>query len=294
MGVGEDFSTFCNALRTPLAERNTLAGRCAAITKRLNTDFRSSSSDSANRFYVGSYGRGTAIRGLSDVDLLYEMPASIYHQYDAYTGNGQSALLQTVRNSILKTYSSTSVGGDGQVVVVSFSDGTRFEVLPAFLNQSDTYTFADSNNGGSWKTTNPKAEIKAISERNSACNGNLKELCHMARAWRDQCNAPLSGLLIDTLAYNFIANWIYRDRSYLYYDYMSRDFFYYLSLLDGNQQYWLAPGSHQYVWTKGNFTHKAKSAYNIALGAIDAQEKGYTWTARTKWREIYGTNYPIA
>ena len=47
----------------------------------------------------------------------------------------------------------------------------------------------------------------------------------MVRAWKEKCNVPISGILIDTLAYKFIENWTYKDKSYLYYDFMSRDFF---------------------------------------------------------------------
>ncbi|MBP2311492.1 SMODS domain-containing nucleotidyltransferase [Azospirillum soli] len=293
MGVGEDFKFFCDSIRIGSEERTTISDRCGRITRRLNLDFRSAVSDTANSLYVGSYGRGTAISGLSDVDLLYELPNAVYHQYDKYQGNGQSALLQAVRNSILNTYANTSVGGDGQVVVVSFSDGMKVEVVPAFLNQDGTsFTYPDSNNGGSWKVTNPRAEIQAISDRDKSCNWNLRELCHMARSWRDYCSVPLSGLLIDTLAYQFIGSWEYRDKSYLYYDWMSRDFFAYLMSLNGEQLYWRAPGSNQYVWSRGNFTHKAKTAYNKSLEAIKAASDNYIWTARTRWREIYGTSYP--
>ena len=58
----------------------------------------------------------------------------------------------------------------------------------------------------------------------------------------------MGGLLIDTMAYNFMSNWGYKDKSYLYYDYMSRDFFKYLSELNDQQEYWLSPGARQYVW----------------------------------------------
>ena len=35
-------------------------------------------------------------------------------------------------------------------------------------------------------------------------------------------------MLIDTLAYQFIDGWGYKDKSYLYHDFLVRDFFYYL------------------------------------------------------------------
>ncbi len=73
----------------------------------------------------------------------------------------------------------------------------------------------------------------------------------MIRAWRDRNGVPMNGMLIDTLAYQFIGSWGYRTKLYLYYDFMSRDFFGYLAKQDKNQAYWLAPGSGSYVYQKG-------------------------------------------
>ena len=114
----------------------------------------------------------------------------------------------------------------------------------------------------------------------------------MARAWKGNCNVPMSGILIDTLAYKFINDWEYKDKSYLYYDFMSRDFFKYLKELDEDQSYWLAPGSQRYVWKNGEFHTKAKTAYNNAVSAISYENSNYSYSAKQKWREIYGTKFP--
>ena len=131
MGVADWFSTFCANQRINSDRRATISARTARITRQLNLDLRGLDSEVGNRFYVGSYGRGTAIPSVSDVDLLYSLPTELYVQYNAHVGNGQSALLARVRSAIQKTYSSSSISGDGQVVVVSFNDGIVYEVLPA-------------------------------------------------------------------------------------------------------------------------------------------------------------------
>lgn len=116
----------------------------------------------------------------------------------------------------------------------------------------------------------------------------------MMRAWKQKWVVPIGGLLIDTLAYQFIENYIYRDKSYLYYDLMCRNFFKWLSEQDGNQMYWKAPGSGQYVYDKGLFQYKAKRCYNIAVEAIahEMAEPKREWAAKQKWREIFGTAFP--
>jgi len=242
--------------------------------------------------YVGSYGRETANSWVSDIDMIFEMPWSVYNQYDSYLGNGQSALLQAVKNSIAITFSNTYLAGDGQIVKVKFSDNMYFEVLPAFKNNDDSYTFANSNNGGSWKKTNPIPEISAIKSGDKLTNNNLKRLCRMARSWKFYCRVPMPGLLIDTLAYRFLTNWDYKDKSFLYYDWMSRDYFYYLNEQDKNQNFWYAVGSNQLIICLGNFVNKAGIAYSKSLDAIKYESEDKPWSAKQKWREIYGLRFP--
>ena len=293
MGLADWFRTFCGNIQ--VQNGAAISSRYKAITKRLNTDFWETDSDMSHSLQVGSYGRNTAIHGTSDVDMIFQLPSSVYKQYDDYRGNGQSALLQAVRNSVKKTYSATNIGADGQVILIPFNDGITFELVPGFVNEDDSYTYPDSNGGGSWKKTNPKPEIEAIRTRNSTCNNNLVPLCRMMRSWKKKWSGPLGGLLIDTLAYQFIIDWEYRDKSYLYYDYMCRDFFAYMADQSTDQEYWKAPGSGQWVdGGKGQFQYKAKRCYNVALQAIEHEnaDPKQERSAKQKWREIFGTSFP--
>ena len=292
MSVGAWFREFCGSLTVPAEKRSTIGRRNRAITRRLNLAYWDSEDESLFNRYVGSYGRGTAVGWFSDVDTLHILPQRVKDQYDAYRGNGQSALLQAVRNHIRKTYSSTDVGADGQVVVVVFSDGTRFEVVPAFKRASGEFWIPDSNSGGQWRTTNPEPEIEAIRGLNGRTNGNLVNLARMARAWRDEWSVPIKGLLIDTLAYEFLSSWEYADKSYDWYDFMSRDFFDFLAAQNTDTKYWFAPGSYDLVWRMGAFEYKARTCARKARQAIKEQTDGLAWTPKQTWREIYGGRFP--
>jgi hypothetical protein len=224
--------------------------------------------------------------------MVMPLPYEVYQRISRHYGNGQSALLSEVRSSIQKTYPSTNVGADGQVVVVPFSDGIKFEVLPAFENKDGSFTYPDSNSGGSWKTTNPKKEIAEINSTDASCNGNLKRLCRLARAWKSTWDVPMGGLLLDTLVYYFLREHQYRASGLVYFDWVSRDLFDYLRTRDDKQTYWLSPGANQYVWKTGTFWFKAAQCYHTAVDACSYQGDKYGWTARQKWREIYGSGYP--
>ncbi|WP_376695956.1 SMODS domain-containing nucleotidyltransferase [Wenzhouxiangella sp. EGI_FJ10305] len=292
MPVGDWFKEFCNKLK--VQNKESISARYKAITRRLNTDFWDTSSDTSRSLYVGSYGRNTAIQGFSDLDMIFQLPYEVYERYNKYTGNGQSALLQEVKRSIEKTYSTTSMRGDGQVIQIPFTDGLTFEVVPGFINKDKSYTYPDANSGGRWRVTNPRPEIEAIRSRNNECNKNLLWLCRMMRMWKRKWNVPIGGLLIDTLAYQFIATWAYRDKSFVYYDWMCRDFFEFMANQDKEKSFWRAPGSGQLVYGKGLFQWKSRRCANLAIEACnhESAEPKRKWTAKQKWREIFGTEFP--
>lgn len=290
MSISDKFTSFCKNIRISEDDVYSIRYRYKQITKRLNKEYYFSDSDTNHSYYVGSYGRDTDIH-VSDIDMIFVLPYSIYQKYNCYSNNGQSALLQDIKTSIQKTYSTTHLRADGQVVVISWTDGIVFEIVPVFVNTDNSYTYPDTNHGGSWKVTNPKPEIETIRDMNNSCNKNLKKLARMIRAWRDNVNLKMGGLLIDTLAYAFIKDYEYKDKSYLYYDWFTRDFFKYISEFEDSRQYWYAPGSNQLVYKKENFRYKAKQAYEHALQAIEYEKKKYQYLANKEWREIYGNKF---
>ena len=70
-----------------LDTRSLISVRYKRITKAVNQTFWNSISDTAHSFYVGSYGRGTAIN-TSDLDVLIELPDAEYSHFSDIYGNG--------------------------------------------------------------------------------------------------------------------------------------------------------------------------------------------------------------
>lgn len=290
--IEDDFSDFCKNLEISNDVQNTVTTRLKSITKRINLDFWDSDSDTSHRLVVGSYGRGTAI-ATSDIDVVVELPWSEYTRFNNYTEKGQSALLQSVRDSLLTTYSTSKVSGDGQVVDIDFSDGIKFEVVPAFKHSDGSYTYADTNNGGSWKYMDPSFEMYLFSMANQKYNGNLVRLCRMARAWKQKMTVLMPGISIDSIAYHFLRQYKYADRSYVYYDWISRDFFKYI--IDHIESVnWDRIDCSDKIPMKypNSVKSDAKKAYELSCDAISAysDELYYTW--HDKWRSIYGTKFP--
>lgn len=290
MSISQWFQRFKANIQVP--NGTLISQRTQRITTRLNSTFWNTDSSTAHRFYAGSYGRNTAIKGVSDIDLVFELPWSIFKQYDDHLYNGQSQLLQAVRHALLASYPSTAVSGDGQIVCVPFTDGMLYEIVPAFPHQDGSYTYPDSNNGGRWRTMDPKKEMTIFGIRNADCNGNVVELARMVRAWRREWNVQMKGMLIDTLMYQFMLTAQYKDRSYTYYDWLSRDFFEFLAGQNPSQTYWLTPGANRQI-PGGGFQYRSKQAYNLSLEAIrlESGDPSYPYSAQAKWKEIYGNDF---
>lgn len=284
-------STLFKQFRQNIAVTNSdaIAISYCQITKRLNKDFWDLDSDSTHRLQVGSYGRNTAIRDVSDLDMVFELPQSVYDRFSKVKGNGPSQLLQEIRDSLRKTYPNTKIKGDGQVVVVDFAK-YRVEVLPGFRQDDGRYRYGDTHDNGTWDNyCNPRAEIDAVNTQNKASNRNLKHVCKMLRAWKNHNGAPMSGMLIDTLAYNFFkGNSKYNDKSYASYPELMKDIFSYLAN-QPEQEHWKAPGSRSPVETKGKFQRKAKKAATKCQDAIDEEKESKKVTL---WKEVFGRRFP--
>lgn len=277
------FKDFLSNLAIDNAAKITL--RYEEITASLNRKFRDTESKTANSLQVGSYGRWTAIKGISDLDMLYIMPTK---EWDAYKNNKQSQLLTDCRDAIKDRYPKTVVVVDRLVVRVLYTN-FHVEVQPVFEQEDGSFQYPDTYNGGSWKPTKPREEINAMKEFDMQKNRNLRRLCKMTRAWKNKHGVKMGGLLIDTLAHNFLKSTSdYDDTSFFYYDQMNRDFFKYLAE-QPDQEYYAALGSGQRVNVKKKFQKKAKKAYELCLDAIEAEG---TDSAHGKWKQVYGRPFP--
>ncbi|OMC32755.1 nucleotidyltransferase [Mycolicibacterium fortuitum] len=265
----------------------TIGARRDEITKVLNKEFRDLDSSKGHQLMVGSYGRFTAIRGISDLDMLYVLPATLWDKYKGE--DGPSNVLSRTRAAIQARYPTSSVKVDSPVVVVAFQN-FMFEVQPVFEQEDGSFKYPYTKSK-SWKVTKPREEIDETRDCDSITNRNFRKLCKMARAWKNRHGVAMGGLLMDTLVYNFLQkNTDHHSATTATYDFMVRDFFKFLSEED-NHDHYQALGSKQDVKVKKRFQGKAKTAYELCLKAIDAEGKT---TVNAKWKKVFGKPVPAA
>lgn len=273
-----------------LDNNEQLSKRYCEITKKLNKTFRDTESETANSLRVGSYGRYTGIKGISDLDMLYIMPDSKWDEYK----NDPDKLLRDTRDALQERWPNSDITYDTPVVVINFTN-FKFEIQPVFIDWEEgddlPFYWFPSTKEGKYKKTKPKHEQSEMTKfRNE--NGEIhRYLCKIMRAWKNTCGLAMSGLLMDTLAYNFLNDTPdYKSASLASFDVLVRDFFAYLKDLS-KQDYYLALGSRQYVYVKHPFKNKAKIAYGKARKAVDAED---TEIKHDYWRDIFGNAFPKA
>lgn len=287
--IKDDFCDFCNNIKLDNFEdmQTTVKG----ITKKLNKHYYDIDDDESNMYIVGSVGRTTAIKNTSDLDILFNLPKSVYDRINDNDGNKQSQLLQEVKNVLKEKYPNTDLKGDGQVVVINFTKYT-VELVPGFKQNDDSFKYPDTNDGGSWKITNPIPEIDECKKKDDDTNGNFTNICHMLRSWKNKKGFKFKGLLIDTLTNNFLEKKKeYQNCGYENYLNLVKDIFEFLKNEDKDQSYWFAIGSNQKIYNDdgGKFVKKAKKAYN-KIKDLNEDSKNLN----KELRNLFGKEFPKA
>ena len=289
MTTAEAFSTFLDNIKVGSEQAELIRKRYNEITKKLNKKFRDTDSETANSLRVGSYGRYTGIKGISDLDMLYIMPNSLWETYEDKPGN----LLSDVKEALRDRYPKTKMRKDNLVVVVEFTD-FKIEVQPVFkvLEEGETdasYKYPTTKNGGAYKVTKPEHEQRAMTDFKRYHGTHHRLLCKMLRVWKDNVGLPMGGLLIDTLAYRFCTDHPKYDKcGYASFGELVMEFFEYLKN-EPQQEYYLALGSNQRVKVKSAFQSKAKQAYKECNKTLEETSEE---TKHKRWRNVFGNSFP--
>lgn len=282
MQVKDDFNEFISNLQ--IDNFDDINTSLEGIAKKLNQKYYDNSTTD-NYLMVGSMGRNTSIKGESDIDVIYELPDEVFERFDDYESNGQSQLLNEIRDVLKEKYPSTDIKGDGQVVVISFTK-YKIELIPGFKQDNNSYKYPDTHDSGSWKITKPILEIE---EANNMINNTstYRDICQMIREWKANNGVTICGLLIDTLIKDFLDNNPeYKWKSKSDYYELLKSVFKYLSDQDENRKQWNAMGSNQIIENKNfNFIKKGKKAYNKLSNSTDES---------STLRELFGSRFPIS
>lgn len=285
MTTRRDFSVFLDNLK--IKKKDTISSRYGSITKNLNEKFRNLENDKKSySLQAGSYGRYSGIQGISDLDMLYILPPSSWPIYR----KDPAKALDHAKDAICKTYKTSKVRKDRNVVVVEMQDFT-FEVVPVF-EWNGIFKYPDTYTGGSWRKCDTRAELKTFKDLNKERKDNLRKLAKMIRAWKFRNNIQMSGFLIDTLCYNFFnGNNLYDNTSFGGFDKMLAGFFAFLSK-EPVKDFYYAFGSNSRVYVRKAFQNDAGTALDNVNQAIQARANGHEEKCNQLYKSVFGTKFP--
>lgn len=278
------FRNLVNNLEITDLQREDAETKANNVCKVLHKYYYGSEYNGSTKLIIGSLGKNTAIRPPSDVDVIFELPFAEKIRYDNYKYNGQSSLLQDVKNILEKTYSSTYIHGDGPVVVIEF-DSYKVELNPS-IKTSEGYFVPITKDDGKWQLINPMAEKKELDMWDLITRGNVKNLIKIVKRWKYYNNVPIKSLALELLVTNFLSTYKYKNESFIYYDWMLRDFFKFL-LSCKNKKIKL-PNSYNTIELGSQWEYKAKIAYQCAIDAIKYDKDGKKNLAIYEWKKLFG------
>lgn len=265
--------------------------KAGGIVSTLNSAIYDEADARKNAFIVGSWGKGTAVRPPTDLDLFFLLPASIWREYQLKTGNKQSQLLQYVRGILLNRYSQTSIRGDGQVVVVGFNT-LVVEVVPAFPIQGGGYYICDTNDGGTWKAVDSDQELIEMNVLDDRYIGNVRKLSKIIKQWQRHCNVPIKGFHIEQVVKEMLASCTFSERDEYWFDWLVRDFFRFLLARAGGGFY--MPGDKaEWISLGTDWVPKAQTAYANSLSACAYENNDMEASAGLEWQKIFGNMVPV-
>lgn len=291
--VTKRFAAFLENLQLTLAQEVDGVTKVQGVVSCLNAAYYGHNSRTENAFLIGSWAKGTRVRPPRDLDLYFLLPVDVYTRFEKYAPavNKQSALLQEVKSKLLATNPTSSIKGDGPVVLAAFTSYS-VEVVPAFRYNIAERTFyvCDTKNGGSYKETKPLHEVDAVDAADKRNAGNVRPLVRMLKAWQAWCNVPIKSFHLESLAIDFMDQSPWRHKDFFYYDWISRDFFAWM--ISKADTHVFAPGTYELLWVGSAWKSRAETAYLRASKACEFEKVNDMASAGDEWQKIYGTDIP--
>src|SRR5262245_8990522 len=176
--VQSSFQQFRSNLEITGLQSSTVSARQTKVREVLEAGL-----EVLDTFLTGSYSRSTMIAPLkdADIDIFVVLDVKYYHNYNGQNG-GQSGLLDLVKRTLRKTYTSTpDISRNGQAVTIRFVDFV-VDVVPGFYRQDGGFLIPNSITK-TWLATDPKKHVELMGVSNKAHNGDLVPPCKMIKAW---------------------------------------------------------------------------------------------------------------
>lgn len=297
------------------SSRDWLIGQLGTLPSKL-VDFPFLYEGKHIRF--GSFARNTKIRELDDIDLMLTFNASgasyskdyFLNKYTITVPKEATYLSKLCDDTILNSrkmvnmivkslseiehYKQAEIHRKQEAATLSLTSYEwSFDIVPAFITTDDFYLIPDGN--GNWKATDPRIDQNNVISINQKHDGKILQIIRTLKYWQRRQTMPtMSSYLFEVLILNYFNS---KQEVSSFVDMEIRDFWSYLTYAIYNSVE--DPKGYQGnlntldSYEKIKISEKAKSDYEKANLAIfyETQEKDMS-KAITKWREIFGNDFP--
>ena len=280
----KEFKKFTSNIRLTENQENDGKTKSNSVCECVHKKYYETKYDEKTKLIFGSSKTKTNTRPLSkdqDVDTLFKIPKDVYERFLNHEGNGPSALLQEVKKTLEKTFSTTNtIKGWGKVVLVQFGENHHnVELLPAYELEDQTFLIPNTEEGGSWDEFDPRGQIKIFQDSNKTTNGLTADLARMFKTWIQETPTVHSNYK----SYNLLNDII----DFLTTDYINgAEFLDYPSAIEGCFEFIKNNCSTSVNSQLQTATHRAKKA----IGFFDEEKPK---EASIEWRKIFGDEFPL-
>ena len=274
------FRDFVAMLRLSPAEANRAASVAISVAMSLRRRFHPEGGAISDYLPIGSHGKGTAIRPSDTIDLVYELPPEW----------GQPTVVDDVA-ALLGGRDAGVEPDKGWLTVRPEGGGIAVRVIPAFADPSgrgyltvdpETPPYAETR----WRRIHPLAEAEALRLADLASSDKATHLVLMVKAWRRNRRVPIGSYAVERLVVEFVAVWTAQRRRILFYDWMIRDFFFWMRWQHGRIVQ--VPGTPEGLPLGSDWLADAEDAYLLALQACLLAHENRNDEAVILWSRLFG------
>ncbi len=266
----------------------------APIIRPLDTYYWQNERDLSRVVLLGSWTRGTAVKGISDYNIAYELPGRFIRDQAATNAARSEAKLRAFYRRLMTYFPNAEFRPLSHSVAIPIDRSTVINIMPCYRMRSGEMGYPDEIFPDSLRQINPMVGCNAISRLDPIERENFLMVCRVVRIWRKVHSVPISGLLIDALALKFISKAVHRLKPPYYQDCLLRDFFSFMANQERSRESWTIAGVEEPIIRTGDFEEKAAFAYLIAQYAIEQAANREERSARAIWRYLLGEYYPAA
>ena len=274
----------------------------------------------------GSFARKTKTRPLDDIDLMIGLNANgcSYLEYswdnieiyfpDHYDGR-LKAYASTVAPSCLSStritnafkeelksipqYFSADIKRDGEAATLKLkSYDWKFDIVPCFLTQEDNYGknyYLIPNRNGGWKKTDPRLDRDRLSATNQNHLGNVLNVIRVLKYWNQEKKVGIHSYLLEAMVMSYYRNKIDHSSNFITDElemiapYLEESIL--CTVVDPKN---IQGDINEYDWLKRVKLQEAfNKLYELSNEAIQLERNGEVERSISKWREIFGDNFPV-